>query len=522
MSIDQLMDAIGELDDGYIEEFAEIKPPRRIWRYLSAAACIALLFTLALIWARGGHTGTIEPSVPYEKVIWAVQGGSVSADCSEQAKAGEIVITAQLGYALSKSENPDDVFAVFVGETTGAAPEQIYEEFIKPLGIYEEYLDRRVIFATQEQVNGIASSKKFGIVLDLAIDTNAPVSSEPSTEGTKPASEDEHATTGPVKGETGVRVNTAIGIVDMTEQKGIGTLQALELFYEDGKFEYYFPSVRSSFVYVQYADGTQKPIKEALAAGDVTIADLDRYGIKYYKESPVKEPPVTQPSVKQPEITVPTQPKEEPTKPAPSTGNSPVSVVNIVDRVEREGLMTAQALELFYKDREYEYYFPSIRSGLVYAEYSDGTQKPIKEALAAGDVTIADLDRFGIKYYKESLTKDSPVTEPPAKQPEVTVPTQPKEEPTKPAPSTGSSSASVINIVDRVEQEGLITAEALELFYEDGEYEYYFPSIRSSLVYVEYADGTQKPIKEALAAGDVSIADLDWFGIRYYAERVVN
>ena len=42
------------------------------------------------------------------------------------------------------------------------------------------------------------------------------------------------------------------------------------------------------------------------------------------------------------------------------------------------------------------------------------------------------------------------------------------------------------------------------------------------LAYVEYADGTQKPIKEALAAGDVSIADLEWFGIRYYAERVEN
>ena len=522
MSIDQLMDAIGELDDGYIEEFAEVKPPRRIWGYLSAAACIALLFTLALIWTRGGHTGTIEPSVPYEKVIWAVQGGTVSADSTEQAKAGEIVITAQLGYALAKSKDPNDVFAVFVDETTGAAPEQIYEEFIKPLGIYEEYLDRRVIFATQEQVNGISSSERFGIVLDLAIDTNAPVLPEPGTEETKPGSKEEHTTTGPVNGETGDRVNAVIGIVDMTEQKGIGTFQALELFYEDGKFEYYFPSVRSSFIYVQYADGTQKPIREALAAGDVTIADLDRYGIKYYKESSGKEQPVTEPPAKQPEITAPTQPKEEPTKPAPGTGNPSASVINIVDRVEREGLLTAQALELFYRDSEYEYYFPSIRSSMVYVEYADGTQKPIKEALAVGDVTIADLDRFGIKYYKESLVKEPPVTEPPVKQPEVTVPTQPKEDPTKPAPSTGSSSASAINIVDRVEQEGLLTFQALELFYEDGEYEYYFPSMRSSMVYVEYADGTQKPIKEALAAGDVSIADLDRFGIRYYAESVKN
>ena len=95
-----------------------------------------------------------------------------------------------------------------------------------------------------------------------------------------------------------------------------------------------------------------------------------------------------------------------------------VSVINIVDRVEQEGLITADALELFYEDGEYEYYFPSIRSSLVYAEYSDGTQKPIKEALETGDVTIADLDRFGIKYYKESVTKE----------PTVPVPGNPSEE----------------------------------------------------------------------------------------------
>lgn len=59
---------------------------------------------------------------------------------------------------------------------------------------------------------------------------------------------------------------------------------------------------------------------------------------------------------------------------------------------------------------------------------------------------------------------------------------------------------------------------ALEWFWSDGTYDYYFPCVISEYILVEYPDGSRKPFAEALAAGDVTLGDLEWAGIAYYAE----
>lgn len=79
-----------------------------------------------------------------------------------------------------------------------------------------------------------------------------------------------------------------------------------------------------------------------------------------------------------------------------------VIVTDIVDRAESGEINTGCALEGFWQDEEYAYYFPSIASHDIIVHYSDGTQENVLDALEAGHVTIADLDRFGIQYYKES------------------------------------------------------------------------------------------------------------------------
>lgn len=106
------------------------------------------------------------------------------------------------------------------------------------------------------------------------------------------------------------------------------------------------------------------------------------------------------------ETAIPTDFPEETVDKTPDSvsGDAGVSVVEIVDLTETEGWITLTALELFFEDGENAYYFPSIKSDLVIVKYADQTQKPIKEALADGDVTVQDLDRFGILYYTESLT----------------------------------------------------------------------------------------------------------------------
>ena len=58
---------------------------------------------------------------------------------------------------------------------------------------------------------------------------------------------------------------------------------------------------------------------------------------------------------------------------------------------------------MFYSDNTYNYIFASIRSHYVIVYYKDGTEQNVKDALADGRININDLDRFGIKYYKDPI-----------------------------------------------------------------------------------------------------------------------
>lgn len=76
-------------------------------------------------------------------------------------------------------------------------------------------------------------------------------------------------------------------------------------------------------------------------------------------------------------------------------------IVNIIDETKSGNLVTCDALEGFWSDGEYSYYFPSIKSQYITVYYEDGTEENILEAINSGRATIADLDRFEIGYYKE-------------------------------------------------------------------------------------------------------------------------
>lgn len=285
MNTQHLLDAIEGIGDSYVMEFAEIRPKKKMFLggLAAAAACICLLLTAVLTYPKENKP-SVTPTMPDGNVIWGPTYGNIWAESPEQANSGEILFTPMLEEAFARSKNPSDTFAIRVNETTGAAPEQIYEEFIKPLGIYEEYLEKGIIFATQEQAKGISAPAAFGVVLDLALESNDNDCQEPVIETTVPVVKDEDIAE-TINGDAAHNSNAVIGIVDLTEEKGLITLTALELFYEDEEYAYYFSSIKSELVYVKYADQTEKPIKEALANGDVTVQDLDRFGILYYKES---------------------------------------------------------------------------------------------------------------------------------------------------------------------------------------------------------------------------------------------
>lgn len=86
-----------------------------------------------------------------------------------------------------------------------------------------------------------------------------------------------------------------------------------------------------------------------------------------------------------------------------SSAIQPGEVIEIIDMTETEDITCDAALQKFYADAEYNYFYSRIKSEYVIVKYSDGSQKTVEEALKIGDITIEDLDKFEIKYYKKTL-----------------------------------------------------------------------------------------------------------------------
>ena len=77
---------------------------------------------------------------------------------------------------------------------------------------------------------------------------------------------------------------TITNIVDPTKDENFAYDTAAELFFEDENSKYYFSGIYSQYVIVHYADGTTEDISTALRNGRATLADLDRFDIRYWAE----------------------------------------------------------------------------------------------------------------------------------------------------------------------------------------------------------------------------------------------
>ena len=160
--------------------------------------------------------------------------------------------------------------------------------------------------------------------------------------------------------------DTEIGIESITDNSGgLPFVDIEEPFYEDYSHIYAFGNPISQYVIVKYTDGSEQNVKDALKSSRIHITDLDKYGIIYFAE--------------------------------------PKLIESITDISKRDQLDTADALEYFYRDDTYYYYFSSIKSHYIIVRYKDGTEQNVKDALEAGKIKISDLDWFGIKYHKEPL-----------------------------------------------------------------------------------------------------------------------
>ncbi len=164
--------------------------------------------------------------------------------------------------------------------------------------------------------------------------------------------------------ETEPPKKTIVSIVDKSDKGGI-RLPECEFFFEKDGYEFYFGYPISNSVIVTYSDGTSQNIKDALNDGNATVYDLDAYGISFYSNPPI--------------------------------------VKNIVDKTKdpESMILLLCLIEEFYEDETYVYSFSVMKSGAVVVYYLGGNRDNVKNALRVGYISINDLDKYGIEYFKE-------------------------------------------------------------------------------------------------------------------------
>lgn len=73
----------------------------------------------------------------------------------------------------------------------------------------------------------------------------------------------------------------------------------------------------------------------------------------------------------------------------------------IIDEAEEQKIPCASALQPFYEDESYTYFWSCEKNSHIIVKYNDGTKVLVSDALKNGDIKISDLDKNNVKYYKE-------------------------------------------------------------------------------------------------------------------------
>lgn len=99
--------------------------------------------------------------------------------------------------------------------------------------------------------------------------------------------------------------------------------------------------------------------------------------------------------------------KRKGTKFSCAINNLEYNVIDIVDKTKSiENFFCAEALEQFFEDEKYEYYYNCIKSEYVIVKYENGLEETVTKALKKSIIKISDLDTYGIKYIKMEKTND--------------------------------------------------------------------------------------------------------------------
>ena len=86
---------------------------------------------------------------------------------------------------------------------------------------------------------------------------------------------------------------------------------------------------------------------------------------------------------------------------SPSSSFNGGNYILVDETKEKEDFTCADALEPFYDDENYTYFWSCIKNKYMIVKYSDGSKELISDALKQGHIDIQILDKFNISYIKE-------------------------------------------------------------------------------------------------------------------------
>lgn len=80
-------------------------------------------------------------------------------------------------------------------------------------------------------------------------------------------------------------IGNVVDVVDTTKNiKNFACAEALEEFYSDDSYTYYWSCIKDKYMIVKYESGFEETISSALKNGTIKISDLDKYDINYIKD----------------------------------------------------------------------------------------------------------------------------------------------------------------------------------------------------------------------------------------------
>lgn len=220
----ELLRLIGEIDDKYITECEAYKPRDKkkifaVAKYVAAAASVCLLVVSFVLLVRidnrgdrGYNTSTLMSGVfmgPHKEIVYYDEwlevflsagnilcedmgsgtdgnagnnpardmiNGAVSKyfaikdhalyGCSRPV-TGYVCITKELLNIYRDIKDTNVLIAVYVEELTGVSPERVYDEFIAPLNVSEDYMRTRILYISPKQIAKLTCPKDMKIVLDV-------------------------------------------------------------------------------------------------------------------------------------------------------------------------------------------------------------------------------------------------------------------------------------------------------------------------------------------------------------------